>query len=168
MPSGSDLDIGRLEIAVDDALLVRRFERFGDLLRGGQRLVNRHRALCDAIRQCRPLDQLHHERDGVTGLLQPMDLGDVGMVERGEDFGLALEARQPLGIARHRLRQYLDCDRALQIGVRRPIHLSHPALADLGGDFIRAEAGAGREGHDRAVVRIIEENRRASWSPAIS
>ena len=40
-PVGRDLDIGGLQIAVDDALLVRRVERFGDLPRDGQRLVER-------------------------------------------------------------------------------------------------------------------------------
>ena len=34
----------------------------------------------------------------------------------------------------------------LQLRVRRPIHLSHAAHADLRRDFVRAEAGAGREG----------------------
>ena len=37
------LDVGGLQIAVNDALLVRRFERFGDLLRDRQRLVDRDR-----------------------------------------------------------------------------------------------------------------------------
>ena len=68
--------------------------------------------------------------------------GDVRMVQRGEDFGFALEAREPIGIAGERLGQHLDRDLAFQLGVRRAIHLAHPAGADLGGDFVRAEAGA--------------------------
>jgi hypothetical protein len=35
----SQLDVRRLEIAMDDALLVRRFERVGDLSCDRQRLV---------------------------------------------------------------------------------------------------------------------------------
>ena len=44
----ADLDVRRLQIAMDDPLLVRRFERLGDLLRDRQRLVerNRRRARC--------------------------------------------------------------------------------------------------------------------------
>ena len=38
-----DLDVGRLEIAMDDALLVRRFEGVGDLPRDGERVVHRQR-----------------------------------------------------------------------------------------------------------------------------
>ena len=48
------LDVGRLQIAMDDALLVRRFERFGDLLRDRQRLVERDRPARDAVRQSSP------------------------------------------------------------------------------------------------------------------
>ena len=36
-----DLDVGGLEVAVDDALLVGFLERLGDLLRDGERLVDR-------------------------------------------------------------------------------------------------------------------------------
>ena len=38
-----DLDVGRFQIAVDDALLVRRFERLGDLARDRERLRDRQR-----------------------------------------------------------------------------------------------------------------------------
>ena len=69
------------------------------------------------------------------------------MIQRREDFGFALKAREPIAIGRERRRQDLDRDLALQLRVGRPIHLAHPAFADLGGDFVDAEAGAGREGH---------------------
>ena len=38
-----DLDVGRFEIAVDDALLVRRLEGFGDLQRDRDRFLDRDR-----------------------------------------------------------------------------------------------------------------------------
>ena len=57
--------------------------------------------LRDAIGERRPLDQLHHERDARRrDLFEAVDLRDVRMVQRGEDFGFALEPRQPIGIAR--------------------------------------------------------------------
>ena len=67
------------------------------------------------------------------------------MIERREDFRFALESGEPIGIRGDRGRQHLDGDLALQVGVGRPIHLTHPADADLGGDFIGAEARAGSE-----------------------
>ena len=42
---GPHLDVGRFEIAVNNPLLVRGFKRLGDLLREGQRLVQRHACL---------------------------------------------------------------------------------------------------------------------------
>ena len=45
----ADFDVRGLEIAVDDPLFVRRFERLGDLFRDRQRLVQRNRAARDPL-----------------------------------------------------------------------------------------------------------------------
>ena len=71
-----------------------------------------------------------------------MDGGNVRMIQRREDFGLALKARQSVGISGKRGWQDLDGDLTFQLRVRRPIHLAHTAFADLSGDLIDAEAGA--------------------------
>ena len=47
---------------VDDALLVRRFERLGDLFRDRQRFIEWNWPLRDPIGERRPLDQLQDER----------------------------------------------------------------------------------------------------------
>ena len=61
MPSAAVLMLRRLEIAMDDALLVRGFERLGDLPRDRQRLVQRDRAR--AMRsESVALDEFQHER----------------------------------------------------------------------------------------------------------
>ena len=52
-------------------------------------------------------------------LFEAVDRRDVRMIERGEDFRLALEAREPIGIAGDRGRQDLDRDLPLQLGVGR-------------------------------------------------
>ena len=88
---------------MDDALLMRRFEGFSDLLGDGERLVNRDRPLGDGIRQCWPLDQFEDQRPDAVSLLQPVDAPDVGVVQRGQDLGFALEARQPIRVRRERL-----------------------------------------------------------------
>jgi len=46
----------------------------------------------------RALDQLYDQRL----IFHAVKLGDVGMVQRGEHLGLALEAGQPFGILRER------------------------------------------------------------------
>ena len=52
------------------------------------------------------------------------------MIQRGEDFGFALEPREAFGIGGERLGQDLDRDVALQVGVAGAIHLAHAAGAD--------------------------------------
>ena len=96
---------------MDDPLLMRRFEGFGDLLRDGEGLINGDRPLGDAIRQGRPLDQFEHQRSelaalGLVGFLKPVDVPDVGMVQRGEHFGFALEAGEAVRIRRERVREH--------------------------------------------------------------
>ena len=60
---GADLHVRGLQIAMDDALLVRGFERVGDLPRDRQRLI----AVAAGPRAMHggevcTLDQLHHQR----------------------------------------------------------------------------------------------------------
>ena len=60
---GGQLDVGRLQIPMNDAALVRRLERFGDLPRQiGSASSSGMAPLRDPIRQCRAVDELHHER----------------------------------------------------------------------------------------------------------
>ena len=62
---------------MDDSLLVRGFERVGDLLRDRQRLIDRDRAARNPLRQVVALDQLHDEGRDARALLEPVDRGDV-------------------------------------------------------------------------------------------
>jgi hypothetical protein len=92
------LDVRGLEIAVDDALLVRRLKGLANLLRDRQRLVHRDGALRDAVGEGRALDQLHHERVRAAGLLEAVDRGDVGMIQRRQGLRLALEAGEAVRV----------------------------------------------------------------------
>ena len=83
---------------MNDALLMGGFQRFGDLAGNGQRLIERDCVLHDAMSQCGPIDQLQDERPRVAALPQAVDAGDVGMIQRGKDFGLTLKAGRRLGL----------------------------------------------------------------------
>ena len=78
----------------------------------------------------------------------PVDGRDVRVVQGGERLGFAREPGQPIGIIRERVRQDLQRDIAIELRVAGPPHLPHAAFADLGGDFVDAEAGAGGKGQD--------------------
>src|SRR5262249_50637748 len=132
-------DVGPLQIAVNDALLVRGLEGGGDLPRDRQRLVDGNWPLRDAIRKRCAVDELHHERLDGRGLLEPVDCGNVRMVERREQLGLPLKPRQALRVGGGLGRQDLDRDLALQPGVGRAIDLPHAAFAQLPEDVIRTQ-----------------------------
>ena len=66
-----DLDVRGLQIAMDDAVLVRGLKRLGDLCGDGQRLVERDRAARDALERSSPRYELHHKRVDAVRLLQP-------------------------------------------------------------------------------------------------
>ena len=72
---------------MNDPLFVRGLERLGDLLRDRQGLVQRHRSARDAFGDRRTFNQLDHERCRRVGPLETVNGRDIGMVQRGEDFG---------------------------------------------------------------------------------
>ena len=162
---GADLDIRGFQIAMDDPLLVRRFERLGDLLGDGQRLVEGNRASRNALRQILALDEFHDEGVDVTRMFEAVNDRDVGMVQRGQGLGLALEAGEAIGIVREGLGQDLDRDVAVQFRIARAKYLPHPAFADLGRDFVNAEAGAGSQG--QSVTQLYERVGRANGTTTV-
>ena len=60
---------------MNHAVLVRGFERLGDLSRDRQRFVDRHRPLSDAIGERRSFDELEHQSAliGLRFLRVPID-----------------------------------------------------------------------------------------------
>src|SRR5690606_27651886 len=83
--------------------------------------------------------------------LHAVDLGDVRVVELGEQLRLALEAREALGIGDEAGGQDFDRDVAFELGIVGAIDLAHPAFAELGGDLVGTEADAGGERHGGAL-----------------
>ena len=134
---------------MNDALLVRCLERVRDLARDRQGLVHRQGPGRDPLGQRLALDELQHQRLEVADLLEPIDRRDVRVIQGREDLRLALEPRQPLGVLGHRLRQDLDRDLAVELGVPRPVHLSHPARAERRQDLVGAELRSRGETHRR-------------------
>ena len=84
---------------MDDALLVRRLQRLGDLLRDQQCFVEWDRSTRDPLREILALDELHHEGLDAVAVFQSVDGRDVRMIQRGEDFGFALKPREPIGVS---------------------------------------------------------------------
>ena len=150
----SNFDIGRLQVPVDDALLVRRRQRLGDLFRDRQRLVECDSAVCDPVRERRSLDQFHHERENAVRLLEAVNVRDVRMVQGGEDFGFTLKPGEAVRVRRHALRQHLDRHLAFQVRVGGSVDFAHPAGPECADDLVGAEPCAALKGQRLAVDYI--------------
>ena len=73
---------------------------------------------------------------------EPVDLRDVGMVQRGERLRFAREAGEAFRVQRKELGQDLDRDVAIELGIARAIDLAHAARTECADHFISAQAGA--------------------------
>ena len=118
-----------------------------------ERLARRQRALRDALRERRPVDELHDDRRSAVAALEPVDVRDVLVIQRGEHFGLALQAREPVRVRHERFRQHLERDIALQVRVGGPVDLAHAPHADQRGDFVLAEARPRGQRHREPNLR---------------
>ena len=81
---------------MDDSPFVRGLEPFGNLLRDGNRLVLADGATLQPLGEIFAVNQLHDQRRWLVD--HPVDLRDVGMIQRGERLCLTLEAPETVGI----------------------------------------------------------------------
>jgi hypothetical protein len=119
---------------VDDALVVRLLEGFGDLLRDLEGLVDRDRPAGEALLEVLALDELEGEEGLAVRFLETVDRGDVRVIQRREEVGLALEAGEALGVLRDLGGEDLDGHVAAERRVGRPVDFSHAASPDGGRD----------------------------------
>jgi hypothetical protein len=92
-----DLDVGRLQIAMNDPARVCGVEGLDNLSGRCERLVGRQRTGAQSVFERYALDELHHEIPHIAGAIEAVDVCDVGMVERPEDARLAFESRCAVG-----------------------------------------------------------------------
>lgn len=60
------------------------------------RVAHAQRTERDPTTQGLAVEQLHNDALGAAGLFETVDVGDVRVAERGEDFGLAAEPGQAI------------------------------------------------------------------------
>jgi hypothetical protein len=87
-----DEDVGRLDVAVQDAARVRGVERVGNLHAEPQQHADLERPAVDLARQRAPFEQLHRDEGAPVVLVHLVDGADVRMVERRRGARLAQEA----------------------------------------------------------------------------
>jgi len=136
-----------LQVPVDDPVLVGRLHLRRDLPGDFDGILEREGAPGEPVGQGLALDQFQDQVTPPVDLLHPVDPGDVGVGERGQEPGLALEAGQPLGVPGELGGERLDGHVAPQPGVARAVDLPHAAGSEEGEDPIGTEPRAGGEVH---------------------
>ena len=141
---GLDQDVGRLEVAMDDPLLVRVLNRLADVHEQFQPVGDRQVVAVAVVGDGDAADQLHDEV-GAAAVGGPgvNDAGDVGVVHHRQRLALGLEAGDDLPgvhaglddlqrhLAAHGVRLFGDVDDA------------HAPLADQLPQRVGADDGAG-------------------------
>jgi hypothetical protein len=105
VPSGVTLTLAGFRSRWTIPFIVCSFESLRDLPRDRQRLVEWHRAARESLRQILARDQLHRQEIDWQAVierrhLEAVDVGDVGMIEGGEEPGFAFEAGDAIGVLR--------------------------------------------------------------------
>src|SRR3954469_5424922 len=102
---------------MDDALLVRRVERIGDLDAGVEQAVEHHRRARDhAVERC-ALELLHADEPLTIGFVDLVNGADIRMIERRSRTGFALETFEGSGIPRQLRRKKFESDAAAELEV---------------------------------------------------
>ena len=94
-------DVGGLQVAMDDPLVVRRGEGLGERAGDLEDALDGEPALRDEPIERRAVDKLHGEEVNAVSFLDREHGDDAGVVKGGESLRLTPETLQPLGIRGH-------------------------------------------------------------------
>jgi hypothetical protein len=131
LPTLGDEDVGGLDIAVDDAVLMRRVEAVGDLHGQLQQVFGREGLLAQVMLERAALHQLHDDELLAVVLADVEDGADAGMIQRARQPRLALEAFGRARLRQQRRGQEFDRHLATEPGVLGAIHDTHPPATEL-------------------------------------
>ncbi len=103
-----DLDIARLQIAVDDALLVCSFESFGDLEGQLEGFFDGDGTTFEPILKRVAFHEFKDKKLSALVFFETVDRRDVGMVQRGQQLRLTFKPGEALFVPRKLLGEGLD------------------------------------------------------------
>jgi hypothetical protein len=137
-------DVRRLDVAVDDPLVVGVLDGLADVEEQSQPGLGRQAVLVAELDDRPPLDQFHDEV-GPPGVGGPgvEDPGDVGVVHQAKRLPLRLEPRQHLAAVQARLDDLQRDPAADRLLLLSQVDDAHAAFTDLPQEPVRADDGAG-------------------------
>ena len=149
---------------MDDAALMGGFKGFGDLAGEGLDFREGDRTSFHAVADGLARDQFHGEGSAAVGFDESVDDGDVGMVQRGEDFRFAIEASEAVGVVGEGPGENFDGGVAVELGVAGAVDFAHAARAQGREDSVVAELVAWGERHGW-IENILHEAHRLKLMP---
>ena len=132
-------DVGRLDVAMDQALLVSGGQAGGDLAADAEDLLQLQRAFAvDFVLERLAVDELHHQVGRLVRVVDGVDRDDVIVMHGRGGRGLAEEALDGGRIGGQLRGHHLDGHDAAELGVEGPQHDAHAAVADDFDDLVFA------------------------------
>jgi len=153
-PVAEQEQVLRLEVAVDDPLVVRRRQRLGDLGPVLHGLADRQAPVIQALAERLPLQQLADDVGGALVVADVVDGEDARVAEAAGRARLVGETAEPVGVGVEVGRQDLQGDVASQAIVAHAVDLAHTAGAERTDDLVGTDAGAGGERHRPTLAKV--------------
>ncbi len=136
--------VGRLDVAVDDARLVRELQRVEQLAHDAHRLLKLEALVgVEEVLELLALDELHDDVGDVALLAEVVHLDDVRMVQPRDRLRLAHEPHRILFgrrlVVEVALEDGLDRDFAIEPRVQALVDDAHRTLAEHAGEVVPAQ-----------------------------
>ena len=143
--------VGRLDVTVNESLLVGQLQRRGDLGSGSRCSPGLHRTVAvDQRAQLCALDPPRDDIDGSIPLARLIQRDDVGVIERGDRSGLAAKPLPHHRVARQVGLDQLQCYGPVEPKLASPVQNPDPAEADDALDLVSGKCGPRLEHSVRA------------------
>ncbi len=139
VPARGHEDVGRLDVAMHDALGVRRVESVGNLHGDVDQRIGGEGTGSHPILEGGSLEEFHREEETALGFVDVVDGADVRMIECRGGACLALEALQRLAVSSQIVRKKFERDGTAEPGVFRLVHHAHAAAANLFDDAVMGD-----------------------------
>ena len=135
---------------MNDARLVCRRKRSGDLQSDGHRVVHRQCAARQAITQRLSFHHFHGDEAQISMRSDFVDVRDIRMMESRRRLRFLDEATNTIAALGRAITEHLDRNVALEVVVVCQIDLAHAARAKKRTDFVPAESRAWGDRHKRS------------------
>ena len=136
MAAASDKDVGRLDVAMDDAFAVRGVERVGNFDGQVEQQLGVQRLARNAMLQGHAVEEFHRDKRLAVVIADFVNGADVRMVQGGSGARLATKALEGRRVLRQFLRQKLQRDEPAELDVFGLVDDAHPATAKLAQDAV--------------------------------